>query len=109
MIPIGFVPHDPDHSAVFWSGKPHPSLEALRRWAIVAAVRRGRSQHQVAEKFHVSQSTVHHWVHLAQGQRLDRVNWHDRPHDPKAPHRTEAVIEDLVLAVRCELEKTSDV
>jgi hypothetical protein len=56
----------------------------------------------------VSQSTVHHWVHLAQGQRLDRVNWHDRPHDPKAPHRTEAVIEDLVLAVRCELEKTSD-
>ena len=56
----------------------------------------------------MSQSTVHHWVHLAQGQRLDRVNWHDRPHDPKAPHRTEAVIEDLVLAVRCELEKTSD-
>lgn len=36
------------------------------------------------------------------------MNWHDRPHDPKAPHRTEAVIEDLVLAVRCELEKTSD-
>jgi hypothetical protein len=36
------------------------------------------------------------------------VDWHDRPHDPKAPHRTEAAIEDLVLTVRGELEQTSD-
>jgi hypothetical protein len=56
----------------------------------------------------VSQSTVHHWVHLAQGQWLDQVDWHDRPHDPKAPHRTAAAIEALVLAVRGELGKTSD-
>src|SRR5262249_16355242 len=82
--------------------------EALRRQAIVAAVRRGSSQHVVAEKFHVSQSTVHHWVHLAQGQRLDRVDWHDRPHDPKPPHRTQTAIEDLVPTVPCELEQTSD-
>ena len=27
MIPISFVPHDPDHLAVFWSGKPHLSPE----------------------------------------------------------------------------------
>jgi hypothetical protein len=27
MIPISFVPHDPDHPAVFWSGKPHLSPE----------------------------------------------------------------------------------
>jgi predicted transcriptional regulator len=80
----------------------------LRRRAIVAAVRSGRSQHEVAAKFHVSQSTVHHWVHRAQGQRLDRVDWHDRPHDPKAPHRTEAAIEDLILTLRTELERTSD-
>jgi putative transposase len=51
---------------------------------------------------------VHHWVQQAQGQRLDRVDWHDCPHAPKAPHRTEAVIEDLVLTVRAELEQVSD-
>lgn len=56
----------------------------------------------------MSQSTVHHWVHVAEGQRLDRVDWHDRPHDPTTPHRTEAAIEDLVLTVRGELEQTSD-
>jgi hypothetical protein len=56
----------------------------------------------------VSQATVHHWVHLARGQRLDRVNWHDRPSTPRTTTRTEVTIEDLVLTVRGELEKTSD-
>jgi hypothetical protein len=51
---------------------------------------------------------VHHWVRHAQGQRLDRVDWHDRSHAPGAPHRTEAVIEELVLTVRAELERLSD-
>ena len=36
------------------------------------------------------------------------MDWHDRSHAPKAPHRTEAVIEDLVLTVRAELEQVSD-
>jgi hypothetical protein len=36
------------------------------------------------------------------------VDWYDRSHTPKAPHRTEAVIEDLVLTVRAELERLSD-
>lgn len=36
------------------------------------------------------------------------MDWHDRPHTPKAPHRTEAVIEDLVLTVRAELKQVSD-
>jgi hypothetical protein len=36
------------------------------------------------------------------------VDWHGRPHTPKAPHRTEAVIEDLVLTVRAELKQVSD-
>ena len=56
----------------------------------------------------MSQATVHHWVHLARGQRLDRVNWHDRPSTPRTTTRTEVTIEDLVLTVRGELEKTSD-
>ena len=51
---------------------------------------------------------VHHWVQQAQGQRLDRVDWHDRPHAPKAPRRTEAVLEDPVLTGRAELEQVSD-
>lgn len=82
--------------------------DAARRRAIVAAVRRGQSQHDAARQFHVSQSMVHHWVQHAQGQRLDRVDWHDRPHAPRAPHKTETVIEDLVLTVRSELEQVSD-
>jgi DNA-binding transcriptional regulator LsrR (DeoR family) len=75
---------------------------------MVAAVRSGRSQHEVAQEFHVSQSTVHHWVHYAHGQRLDRVDWHDRPHTPRTPTRTDPAIEDLVLTVRTELGRDSD-
>jgi hypothetical protein len=29
MIPISFVPHDPDHSGVFSTEKPHPLLEVI--------------------------------------------------------------------------------
>ena len=75
---------------------------------MVAAVRRGRSHHDVARKFRVSPSTVHHWVHHAHGQRLDRVDWSDRSCAPRATQRTEAAIEDLVLEVRRQLQMTSD-
>jgi hypothetical protein len=75
---------------------------------MVAAVRSGRSQQEVAQEFHVSQSTVHYWVHHAHGQRLDRVDWHDRPHATRTPSRTDPSIEDLVLAVRTELGRDSD-
>jgi putative transposase len=56
----------------------------------------------------VSQSTVYHWVHHAHGQRLDRVDWYDRPHTPWTPSRTDPTIEDLVLTVRTALERDSD-
>jgi hypothetical protein len=36
------------------------------------------------------------------------VDWSDRPHAPKAPQRTEAAIEELVLTVRAELGQASD-
>jgi putative transposase len=71
-------------------------------------VRSGRSQHQVAHEFGVSQSTVHAWVRRAQSQRLGRVDWHDRPCTPRTSTRTDATIEDLVLAVRTELGRYSD-
>jgi hypothetical protein len=75
---------------------------------MVAAVRSGRSQHEIAQEFHVSQSTVHYRVHYAHGCRLDRVDWRDRPHTTRTSSRTDSAIEDLVLAVRTELERDSD-
>ena len=70
---------------------------------MVAAVRSGRSQHEVSHEFHVSQSTVHYWVHQAHGRRLDRVDWHDRTHATRTSSRTDPAVEDLVLTVRTEL------
>lgn len=75
---------------------------------MVAAVRRGRSQHTVARQFGVNLATVQYRVQRAQGQRLDRVDWSDRSHAPRTPHRTDRAIEDLVLSLRRELAATSD-
>ena len=75
---------------------------------MVEAVRGGRSYHDVAREFHVSPATVHHWVHLAHGQRLDRVEGSDRSRVPRTTQRTDAGIEDLVLEVRRPLQTTSD-
>src|SRR4051794_41957268 len=75
---------------------------------MVAAVRRGRPRRAVARQFGVSLATVQYWVGRADGQRLDRVDWSDRSHAPRAPHRTGAAIEDLVLTLRRELAGTSD-
>jgi transposase-like protein len=75
---------------------------------MVEAVRGGRSYHDVAREFHVSPSTVHHWVRHAYGQRLDRVDWSDRSRVPRTTQRADATIEDLVLGVRRQLQTTSD-
>src|SRR5512135_477269 len=75
---------------------------------MVAAVRRGHSQHAVARQFGVSLATVQYWVDRARGQRLDRVDWSDRSHSPRTPHRTGRATEDLVLSLRRELAETSD-
>src|SRR5262245_35049312 len=75
---------------------------------MVAAVRRGHAQHAVARRFGVSLATVQYWVRRARGQRLDRVDWSDRPHAPRAPHRTAVAVEDLVLSLRRELAEASD-
>ena len=75
---------------------------------MVEAVRSGRSHHDVAREFDVSPSTVHHWVHHAYGQRLDRVDWSERSRVPHTTQRTDATIEDLVLEVRRQLQTTCD-
>ena len=82
---------------------------AQRRRHMVAAVRGGASLRQVADQFSVSLATVQRWVTRAGGQRLDRVDWTDRPCGlPMPVNRTERDLEDLVLTIRKQLRETSD-
>ena len=46
---------------------------------MVAAARRGTSLREVARRFGVALATVQLWVARAEGRRLDRVDWADRP------------------------------
>src|SRR5262249_40758050 len=76
---------------------------------MVQAVRQGASMRQVADLFGVALATVQRWVQRAQGQRLDRVDWTDRPCGlPTSVNRTERQREDLVLTLRQQLRATSD-
>lgn len=63
----------------------------------------------VADQFGVALATVQRWVARAKGQRLDRVDWSDRPCGLPTPvNRTERLQEDLVLTLRQELHDVSD-
>jgi len=75
---------------------------------MVAAVRQGQSVRAVARRFGVSTGAVCYWVARAAGRRLDRVDWHDRSRAPKRTRRASTALEDLVVRVRRELQKTSD-
>jgi hypothetical protein len=70
---------------------------------MVAAVRQGQGIRAVARRFGVGVATVARWVERARGQRLDRVEWADRPCAPHKTRRTDASLEDLVLSIRREL------
>jgi transposase len=75
---------------------------------MVAAVRQGQSLRSVARQFHVSLRTVQIWVSRARDQRLDRVDWTDRPRGGRRPTTaTTARIEDLVIRLRQQLKETS--
>ena len=75
---------------------------------MVSAVRNGESVSSVAARFRVARSTVRLWVQRAEGQRLDRVDFSDRPDGPARPaNRTSADIEELVLTIRRELRQDS--
>src|SRR5215831_5439686 len=64
---------------------------------------------QVADQFSVALCTVQRWVARAGDQRLDRVDWSDRPCGLPTPvNRTERPLEDLVLTIRQQLSQTSD-
>jgi hypothetical protein len=72
---------------------------------MVAAARRGQSLRAVARAFAVGVATVAHWVERAKGQRLNRVDWSDRPRTPHKTRRTDTSLEDLVLKTRADLAK----
>ena len=75
---------------------------------MVHQVRRGSSVRAVARQFRVSQPTVERWVERAQGKRLDRVDFSDRPRGPKRPHnRTPREFESQILRIRHELRDNS--
>src|ERR1700688_3679219 len=75
---------------------------------MVAAVRQGRSMRSVAQQFRVSLRTVQVWVGRAQGQRLDRIDWSDRPRGGRREAAsTAARIEDLVVRLRKQLKESS--
>jgi transposase len=76
---------------------------------MVAAVRRGRSLQAVARQFHVALRTVQRWVARAGQQRLDRVDWSDQPRGGRhAKNSTATAVEDQVLALRRQLQDSSD-
>jgi transposase len=75
---------------------------------MVAAVRQGQSLRSVARQFRVSLRTVQIWVTRAHDQRLDRVDWTDRPRGGRRPAAATATrIEDLVIRLRQQLKETS--
>lgn len=64
---------------------------------------------EVARAFRVSLSVIQRWVRRAAGQRLDRVDWNSKPTSATRPsNRTKRDIEALVLTLREQLEKSSD-
>lgn len=75
---------------------------------MVAAVRQGRPQRQVAAAFGVALSTLQWWLARAGTQPLDQVDWGTRSRAPGRVHnRTAPEMELAVLACRERLAKTS--
>ena len=75
---------------------------------MVHAARNGASIYEVARRFRVAPSTVRFWLRRAENQRLDRVNWSDRPPGRREPvNKTSRDLEDLVVTLRRELKETS--
>lgn len=74
---------------------------------MVTLVRRGTALRVVARRMRVSLDTVQRWIARAAGQRLDRVDWRNRPPIAYTIHRTDRDTEDLILALRRELKEQS--
>lgn len=78
------------------------------RRGMVSQVRRGVSLRAVAKACRVSLRTVQVWVARAGDERLDRVDWSDRPRGGRrAAQATSSAIEEVILEVRRRLQTTS--
>lgn len=76
---------------------------------MVERVRAGAGLRETAREFHVSLSVIQRWVRHATGKRLDRVDWSGKTRAGLRPiNRTEHAVEVLVVAVREQLTKASD-
>jgi len=83
-------------------------LTESQRHDLVARVRKKHSMRSVARQFGVRLGTVQRWVKHAEGQRLDRVDWSDKPSGCRQPrHRITTDSEDLILETRRELKDNS--
>src|ERR1700754_5251354 len=76
---------------------------------MVERVRAGAKLREAAREFHVSLSVIQRWVQHAAGQRLDRVDWTGKTRAGFRPsNRTERALEVLIVSIREQLAKTSD-
>jgi hypothetical protein len=76
---------------------------------MVERIRAGGGMREVARAFRVSLSVIQRWVGRAAGRRLDRVDWSSKPTSVTRPsNRTRRDVEALVLTLREQLEKSSD-
>jgi putative transposase len=76
---------------------------------MVERVRAGHGIREVAREFGVSLSVVQRWIKRASKQRLDRVDWSNRPNASGRPHNRTAVdVEALILTVRQHLADHSE-
>jgi len=75
---------------------------------MVAAYRAGASLREVAKDFNETKSTVQRWVAHAQGKRLDRVDFHDKPSGSQQPkNKSSTKLEKRVLQLRKYLKDKS--
>ena len=62
----------------------------------------------MARSYRVSLATVQLWLDRAGGERLDRVDWSDRPSARHRLGRIDPGLEDGIIELRRELRETSD-
>jgi transposase len=75
---------------------------------MVALVRSGKSQRQVARRFGVTLRTVQRWLDRATDRPLGSVNWKARSHAPRGvANKTQAVLERDICALRRQLATES--
>ena len=72
---------------------------------MVAAVRRGLSQHAVARRFKKALRTVQRWLARAGQRPLGQVDWSDRSRAPRRQARqTSSALERRIVALRQQLQ-----